>query len=673
MRFVRRSADMALSLPALLALFVALIGHVAATCPTAPAGAILVASIFGSSIFEMAAAPDVLTAAIRSDAAKNYTSQLWTSAELAYREEQRIGATGAISASLAAFLTNAVACNVKFIVSTSCSTAAVQLYVARNTTGIVKPVLIHAAVCTARQSSQQLGAFAAASASSTLPALLTVSHALAAHAEAVARLVRTRAWPRIGVLLDVDQFDPQLVPAIDRIVGAAAVCVPNVRRSALDALSSAASTVDSSDNVASRLALNFFTSNATVDVLRLYARSLREQNVRIIVIFCGLDLAPRVWAALSAEHMIASGVALVLAESLASADVFSPSVPASVSTYVSSSASLVRIAATEFNSSAVSSSTSLSAATAAARSSAYILVQGAIALCPSSASLTSFAQRQFVASIAPLRAASGSDFGPSAPYLYDAVAAMRSALDAAASRSIAIPISPSDVPSLLGAMVNATSIFGASGLLEFANAPAPIVSALAPSLVSGFASSYAWLDSSLLTGTAAMLNSTLQRLVSGAFLVLNAQGAEFVATGAATGSALDVLFTRSTVWPGSSATPPTGAVLPLVVWGAASASVISSALAALLAIDLVNSYSYSSSPDAVAVFAASSAYVATLTGSSAVTAMATIPVRARAAPALQLCCDLPHFITYLLFCTLFLSLAGLATLYSAASSVWPPA
>ncbi len=96
------------------------------------------------------------------------------------------------------------------------------------------------------------------------------------------------------MLLDVEQFHPALVPALDLLLPFAWLKLPQVDVGTLNALSSVAAI---SPEVAA-LSSNFFTSNASVDVLRLYARSLRAQNVRVLLLFCGLDVLSRLLEAL---------------------------------------------------------------------------------------------------------------------------------------------------------------------------------------------------------------------------------------------------------------------------------------------------------------------------------------------------------------------------------------
>ena len=138
----------------------------ASACPTAPAGSAVVAAVFGSSSFEQASAQSVLSAALSADSASSPAVPLFTSASWWFHEvaTQRVGAAGVISSGLASFLANALACNVSFVVSTSCGTASIQLFLGQNATGSNSrpPLVLHAAVCTAWQAPAQLAAAATA-------------------------------------------------------------------------------------------------------------------------------------------------------------------------------------------------------------------------------------------------------------------------------------------------------------------------------------------------------------------------------------------------------------------------------------------------------------------------------------------------------------------------------
>jgi hypothetical protein len=126
------------------------------------------------------------------------------------------------------------------------------------------------------------------------PPPLSVGPSVATHAEAFARLIAAYNWTRFGVLLDIEQYHPSLVPALDQLLPFAWLKLPRVDMGTLSALSSVASISPEIQALSS----NFFTSNATVNVLRLYARSLRAQNVRVLLLFCGADSLPRVLEAL---------------------------------------------------------------------------------------------------------------------------------------------------------------------------------------------------------------------------------------------------------------------------------------------------------------------------------------------------------------------------------------
>ena len=145
-------------------------------------------------------------------------------------------------------------------------------------------------MCSACQPPSQLAAAAAVPA---LPPLIRVSHSLGAHAELAVRTLRSFNWTRYGVLLDIDQYDPAVIPALDRMLPQTWVTVPHLDASAL-----ANATMSAPVNATSELgamALRFFRSSASVDVLRLYARSLREQNAKVLLVYCGSDLLPKIW------------------------------------------------------------------------------------------------------------------------------------------------------------------------------------------------------------------------------------------------------------------------------------------------------------------------------------------------------------------------------------------
>jgi hypothetical protein len=300
-----RRRHMARHFAALAALVVLLAGLCSAggagiaTCPTVPANAVSIAAVFGASTRDASNAAVILSAALSS--ANASAASLFWAPSLRFYENQSvpIGAAGIDADSeVAAFLASAVSCNVSFIVSTSCASGAIQLFVARNATfaGAATPAVVHAAVCSAYQTPSQL-AFAAAT--SKLPPLLRVSHSISAHAELAARTLRSFNWTRCGVLLDIDQYDPALLPALDRMLPLVWIAVPVVDVSALaNASSSPLPSAAASPNVTAELGSlvrQFFRSTATIDVLRLYARSLREQNAKVILVFCGADLLPRLW------------------------------------------------------------------------------------------------------------------------------------------------------------------------------------------------------------------------------------------------------------------------------------------------------------------------------------------------------------------------------------------
>jgi hypothetical protein len=277
-------------------------GGAAITCPTVPANAVSIAAMFGASTRDASNAAAILSAAL-SSANASATSLLWAPSMRFYENQSApIGAAGIDADSeAAAFLASAVSCNVSFIVSTSCASGAIQLFVARNATAAgaangTWPTVLHAAVCSAYQTPSQL---ALAAATSKLPPLLRVSQSLGAHAELAARTLRSFNWTRCGVLLDLDQFDPMLVPAIDRMLPLVWIAVPVVDASALsNASSSPSSSAAASLNGTAELGTltrQFFRSTATIDVLRLYARSLRVQNSKVILVFCGGDQLPRLW------------------------------------------------------------------------------------------------------------------------------------------------------------------------------------------------------------------------------------------------------------------------------------------------------------------------------------------------------------------------------------------
>lgn len=123
---------------------------------------------------------------------------------------------------------------------------------------------------------------------------LSVGPSVAAHAEAFARLIAAHNWTRLGVLLDLEQYHPSLVPALDQLLPFAWLKLPRVDVGTLSALSSVAALSPEIQVLSS----NFFTSNASVDVLRFYARSLRAQNVRVLLLFCGIDALPQLLEAL---------------------------------------------------------------------------------------------------------------------------------------------------------------------------------------------------------------------------------------------------------------------------------------------------------------------------------------------------------------------------------------
>jgi hypothetical protein len=149
--------------------------------------------------------------------------------------------------------------------------------------------------------------------------------------------------------------------------------------------------------------------------------------------------------------------------------------------------------------------------------------------------------------MAPLDVA---EIGASAPYLYDSVAVMQQTLAAAAALSIALPLSASSASTnasalLLDSIAAQPSFDGASGNLDLICAAAPTVSALATLMFDvTYVSQFAALDWSNATYASEVYRSTLQRLVTGAATLWNAQGAAFALVGAFTPAAVTAVQAR---------------------------------------------------------------------------------------------------------------------------------
>jgi hypothetical protein len=315
---------------------------------------------------------------------------------------------------------------------------------------------------------------------------------------------------------------------------------------------------------------------------------------------------------------------------------FSPATPAPYTASSSTAASSLISSGFDLSAPRVIDSVAPASIAAVSRDKSYVLAQGALGMRPagsvsaplSSSSSAATQHDLFVAAIAPRAAA---DVGASAQYLWDAVTVIHQTLAAAAALQIAFPLSSathaSGILSLLEAVAAQPSFEGASGNLDFICAGAPTVSPFAKIMQledESFISRVASLDWSKAPFAPAVHFSILQRLVTGAATLWNANGAAFVPVAAFTPDSLTAVQTRIIMWPGASTVPPAGVILPIAIWTQLSVpDGFSGLLASLLAIDLINSMAYSAT--APAVLGASTAFVISHTGVSQPTVRAPIP------------------------------------------------
>jgi hypothetical protein len=219
---------------------------------------------------------------------------------------------------------------------------------------------------------------------------------MSAHARAFGDVINTYRWSYVGILLNVDEFEPEMfLPLLKSYLKDTKMIVPMLTEFQMNQLGIVPSQQNSS----------WFHSNASATILQAYVHSVRVQRVRVVCVFASLNSVPELVTALEEEYMTGEGIGLLLAESLLSQDLLRSNIPEiqNNASVFSPSRSFLPLASNLFS------------------------LQGALVIRPAT-SVNSPPQLDFFKLFANAYPNAFSDPGPSSPYLFDAITLLCTAL-----------------------------------------------------------------------------------------------------------------------------------------------------------------------------------------------------------------------------------------------------